>query len=141
MDKQTEKIIKNIAEIQIESLQRIFNNESKPNASLSQELTMKLLEISEEALCNNTPANKLGKVLKDLIKTETQNRIDLYKQVLDIPTVIRTFNEYQLYLCIHILWKMEDVWILDNQEGVLGAWKELQKCIDKFHPEVTLIMN
>lgn len=141
MDKPTEKIIKQIAEIQIESLQRILENESKPNASLSQELTMKLLEISDEALGNNTPANKLGKVLKNLIKSETQNRIELYKQVLDIPTVIRTFTEYQLYTCFHILWKMEDVWILDNQEGVYGAWKELQRCIDKFHPEVTLIMN
>ena len=123
------------AKKRIEKLKKVIDKHRYLYHVLDQE------EISEEALCNNTPANKLGKVLKDLIKTETQNRIDLYKQVLDIPTVIMTFNEYQLYLCIHILWKMEDVWILDNQEGVLGAWKELQKCIDKFHPEVTLIMN
>lgn len=141
MDKETEKVIKNIAEIQIESLNRILQNEDKPNSALAQELILRLLEISEYAIPDDVPLNKLQVVFKNLVHEETQKRIDLYKQILEIPSIIRTLNEYQLYLCSHILWKMEDTWIMDNQQGVLGAWAELQICINKFHPELTLILN
>lgn len=141
MDKETEKVIKNIAEIQIESLNRIIQNEDKPNSSLAQELILRLLEILEDAIPDDVPLNKLQIVFKDLVHEETQRRIDMYKQILEIPSIIRTLNEYQLYLCSHILWKMEDTWIMDNQQGVLGAWAELQICINKFHPELTLILN
>ena len=141
MDKETEKVIKNIAEIQIESLNRILQNEDKPNSALAQELILRLLEISENAIPDDVPLNKLQIVFKDLVHEETQRRIDMYKQILEIPSIIRTLNEYQLYLCSHILWKMEDTWIIDNQQGVLGAWAELQICINKFHPELTLILN
>lgn len=141
MDKETEKVIKNIAEIQIESLNRIIQNEDKPNSALAQELILRLLEISEDAIPDDVPLNKLQTVFKDLVHEETQKRIDMYKQMLEIPSIIRTLNEYQLYLCSHILWKMEDIWIMDNQQGVLGAWAELQICINKFHPELTLILN
>lgn len=141
MDKETEKVIRNIAEIQIESLNRIIQNEDKPNSALAQELILKLLEISEYAIPDDVPLNKLQVVFKNLVHEETQKRIDLYKQILEIPSIIRTLNEYQLYLCSHILWKMEDTWIMDNQQGVLGAWAELQICINKFHPELTLILN
>lgn len=141
MDKETEKVIKNIAEIQIESLNRILHNEDKPNSALAQELILRLLEISEDAIPDDVPLNKLQIVFKDLVHEETQRRIDMYKQILEIPSIIRTLNEYQLYLCSHILWKMEDTWIIDNQQGVLGAWAELQICINKFHPELTLILN
>ena len=141
MDKETEKVIKNIAEIQIESLNRILQNEDKPNSALAQELILRLLEISEYAIPDDVPLNKLQRVFKDLVHEETQRRIDMYKQILEIPSIIRTLNEYQLYLCSHILWKMEDTWIMDNQQGVLGAWAELQICINKFHPELTLILH
>ena len=141
MDKETEKVIKNIAEIQIESLNRIIQNEDKPNSALAQELILRLLEISEDAIPDDVPLNKLQMVFKDLVHEETQRRIDMYKQILEIPSIIRTLNENQLYLCSHILWKMEDTWIMDNQQGVLGAWAELQICINKFHPELTLILN
>ena len=141
MDKETEKVIKDIAEIQIESLNRIIQNEDKPNSALAQELILKLLEISEDAIPDDVPLNKLQGVFKYLVHEETQKRIDMYKQMLEMPTIIRTLNEYQLYLCSHILWKMEDTWIMDNQQGVLGAWAEIQSCVNKFHPELTLILN
>ena len=44
MDKETEKVIKNLAEIQIEALGRIIKNEKNPNSSLSTELVLKLLD-------------------------------------------------------------------------------------------------
>lgn len=141
MDKETEKVIKNIAEIQIEALSRIIANEDKPNSALGQELILKLLEFDESCIPDEVPMSEMRKVFKEVIHEETQKRIDIYKQILEIPTAIRTLNEYQLYTCSHILWKMEDVWVLDNQQGVLGAWAELQACTNRLHPELTLILN
>lgn len=141
MDKETENVIKNIAEIQIEALGRIIKNEKNPNSSLSTELVLKLLEVGEENIPDDISDSELRNLFHELIKEETQKKIDLYKQLIEIPTSIRTLNEYQLYICSHILWKMEDEWITDNQQGVLGAWAELQNCTRKFHPELTLILN
>lgn len=141
MDKETEKVIKNIAEIQIEALGRIIKNEKNPNSSISTELVLKLLEVGEENIKDDISDSELRNLFHELIEEETQKKIDLYKQLIEIPTSIRTLNEYQLYICSHILWKMEDEWITDNQQGVLGAWAELQSCTRKFHPELTLILN
>ena len=49
-------------------------------------------------------------------------------------------SEYQLYICSHILFKMEDEWIHDLSQGVYGAWELLHKETNKFHPELTLII-
>ena len=141
MDKETSQIIKNIAEIQIEALQRIIDNEDKPNASLSQELIIYLLNIDISQLEEGTPYNKMNQKLKTLIHRKVDMRIDAYKQMIEIPTAIYCLDEYQLLLCSHILWKMEEVWILDNPQGVNGAWLEINRAISKFHPEYTLIIN
>ena len=141
MDKETSQIIKNIAEIQIEALQRIIDNEDKPNASLSQELIIDLLNIDVSKLEEGTPYNKMNQKLKTLIHRKVDMRIDAYKQMIEIPTAIYCLDEYQLLLCSHILWKMEEVWILENSQGVNGAWLEINRAISKFHPEYTLIIN
>lgn len=141
MDKETSQIIKNIAEIQIEALQRIIDNEDKPNASLSQELIIDLLNIDVFQLEEGTPYNKMNQKLKTLIHRKVDMRIDAYKQMIEIPTAIYCLDEYQLLLCSHILWKMEEVWILENSQGVNGAWLEINRAISKFHPEYTLIIN
>lgn len=141
MDKETSQIIKNIAEIQIEALQRIIDNEDKPNASLSQELIIELLNIDISQLEEGTPYNKMNQKLKTLIHRKVDMRIDAYKQMIEIPTAIYCLDEYQLLLCSHILWKMEEVWILENSQGVNGAWLEINRAISKFHPEYTLIIN
>lgn len=141
MDKETSQVIKNIAEIQIEALQRIIDNEDKPNASLSQELIVDLLNIDISQLEEGTPYNKMNQKLKTLIHRKVDMRIDAYKQMIEIPTAIYCLDEYQLLLCSHILWKMEEVWILENSQGVNGAWLEINRAISKFHPEYTLIIN
>ena len=141
MDKETSQIIKNIAEIQIEALQRIIDNEDKPNASLSQELIIDLLNIDVSQLEEGTPYNKMNQKLKTLIRRKVDMRIDAYKQMIEIPIAIYCLDEYQLLLCSHILWKMEEVWILNNSQGVNGAWLEINRAISKFHPEYTLIIN
>ena len=141
MDKETSQIIKNIAEIQIEALKRIIDKEDEPNASLSQELIIDLLNIDISQLEDGTPYNKMNQKLKTLIHRKVDMRIDAYKQMIEIPTAIYCLDEYQLLLCSHILWKMEEVWILDNPQGVNGAWLEINRAISKFHPEYTLIIN
>ena len=142
MDKETSQIIKNIAEIQIEALKRIIDKEDEPNASLSQELLIELLNIDiSQLLESGTPYNKMNQKLKSLIHHKVYMRIDAYKQLIDIPSAICCLDEYQLLLCSHILWKMEEVWILDNPQGVNGAWLEINKALYKFHPEYTLIIN
>ena len=141
MDKETSQIIKNIAEIQIEALQRIIDNEDKPNASLSQELIIDLLNIDISQLEEGTPYNKMNQKLKTLIHRKVDMRIDAYKQMIEIPTAIYCLDEYQLLLCSHILWKMEEVWILENSQGVNGAWLEINRAISKFHPEYKLMIN
>ena len=141
MDKETSQIIKNIAEIQIEALKRIIDKEDEPNASLSQELIIDLLNIDISQLEEGTPYNKMNQKLKTLIHRKVDMRIDAYKQMIEIPTAIYCLDEYQLLLCSHILWKMEEVWILDNPQGVNGAWLEINRAISKFHPEYTLIIN
>lgn len=142
MDKETSQIIKNIAEIQIEALKRIIDKEDEPNSSLAQELLIELLNIdTSQLLEKGTPYNKMNQKLKTLIHHKVYMRIDAYKQLIDIPTAIYCLDEYQLLLCSHILWKMEEVWILDNPHGVNGAWLEINKAISKFHPEYTLIIN
>ena len=48
-------------------------------------------------------------------------------------------NEYQLMICSHILFKMEDEWLIDNSQGVCGAWELLHKIQINYHPEITLL--
>ena len=108
MDKETSQIIKNIAEIQIEALRRIIDKEDEPNASLSQELHIELLNIDiSQLLESGTPYNKMNQKLKSLIHHKVYMRIDAYKQLIDIPSAICCLDEYQLLLYSHILWKIE----------------------------------
>ena len=113
MDKSTEKIISNIASIQLEAIMTIAQDRSIPD-----DLAFQYLESQwDEAV-------------------ETLR--SLYLQMMEMPTMIRMLSEYQLLICSHILYRMEDVWMIDNSEGVFGAWSEIHAQMKKFHPEFTL---
>ena len=118
MDAETKKVIKNIAQIQVEALTHISNNLEDTDYYLLK----KLLQIKDE---------ETKEVLDNMIK--------LYKDMEEYPQLIKTLTEYQLFICSHILWKMEEEWITDNSQGVLGAWAIIQKANLKFHPELTLL--
>lgn len=117
MDKSTGKIISNIASIQLEAIISIDKDRSIP-----EDLAFKYLEIPSESQWDHA--------------VETLR--DLYIQMMEMPTIIRMLSEYQLLLCSHILYIMEDVWMIDNPEGVFGAWGEIHAQMKKFHPEFTL---
>lgn len=117
MDKPTEKIIYNIASIQLEAIMTIAQDRSIPD-----DLAFQYLEIPSESQWDEA--------------VETLR--SLYLQMTEMPTMIRMLSEYQLLICSHILYRMEDVWMIDNSEGVFGAWSEIHAQMKKFHPEFTL---
>lgn len=112
-------IIKNIASIQVEALTNIKDNLS----TTEPELLRKLLQITDEEVIDSI-----------------NQHIKLYEGLQEMPQLIKTLNEYQLYICSHILFKMEDEWIAYNSEGVYGTWEIIYRESHKFHPELTLII-
>ena len=119
MDKETKEIIKMIASIQMDALSNIIENpEDKDH-----ELLIKLFQVKP-----------------DEVVSAAENVYNFYKEVEDMPELIKMANEYQVLVCHHILFQMEDEWIIDNSQGVFGAWTFLHKVLNKFHPEFRLII-
>lgn len=120
MEQNTAKIISQIAEIQLEALHKLKTEEVE--------------NITEEDLC------KLLQVKPEEIEEAIDNHIYLYEDLRDNPGLIKMLTEYQTSLCSYILWRMEDNWVSQNQEGVLGAWAILTEAQRKFHPEYNIIL-
>ena len=121
MDKETKDIVKLIAGIQIESLNSLKEDITKGN-NIAQDLIKKLLQIDN-----------------DEIIRALDEHIELYVEIENTPQLINILSEYQMLICSHILFRMEDEWVHTNSQGVLGTWSILQKANLKFHPELTLL--
>lgn len=119
MNKNTKEIVSLIAGIQIEALTRLKGEYKQGKGS--HELLRILLQIQD-----------------DEIEYAIDNLIEIYLQIERFPALIKTLNEYQLYICSHILYKMEDEWLLENSEGVFECWQLLRLASAKFHPELSL---
>lgn len=67
---------------------------------------------------------------------------DIYTQISQArcpDLLINLLSEYQLGICIHILFRMEDIWMNEfSQRDVMSAWDILLKAQSKFHPEYIL---
>lgn len=124
MDKETKYIIQRIATIQVEALTNILNNFDNLNPS-EYDMLKDLLCIIPES--------------REEVLETIQNRIQGYQDIIRYPNLIKAIDEQQLYICSHILFQMEEEWLLDNSQGVYGAWAILFKESYKFHPELTLI--
>ena len=121
MDKETKDIIKLIAGIQIESLSSL-KEDLKANKPFDEGLLRSLLQIEDEE-----------------IQFALDQELERYVTIERYPTFIKMLNEYQLMICSHILFKMEDEWLIDNSQGVCGAWELLHKIQISYHPEITLL--
>nr|UVX63311.1 MAG: hypothetical protein [Bacteriophage sp.] len=121
MDKETKDIVKLIAGIQIESLNSLKEDISNGN-NIAQDLIKKLLQIDN-----------------DEIIMALDEHIELYTEIENTPQLINMLREYQMLVCSHILFRMEDEWVHNNSQGVLGTWAIFQKANLKFHPELTLL--
>lgn len=121
MDKETKDIIKLIAGIQIESLNSLKDDVNNGN-NIAEDLIKKFLQIDN-----------------DEIIQALDEHIQLYVDIEQTPQLINMINEYQMLVCSHILFRMEDEWVHTNSQGVLGTWAIFQKSNLKFHPELTLL--
>lgn len=121
MDKETKDIIKLIAGIQIESLNSLKDDVNNGN-NIAEDLIKKFLQIDN-----------------DEIIQALDEHIQLYIDIEQTPQLINMINEYQMLVCSHILFRMEDEWVHTNSQGVLGTWAIFQKSNLKFHPELTLL--
>lgn len=121
MDKETKDIVKLIAGIQIESLNSLKEDISNGN-NIAQDLIKKLLQIDN-----------------DEIIMALDEHIELYTEIENTPQLINMLSEYQMLVCSHILFRMEDEWVHNNSQGVLGTWAIFQKANLEFHPELTLL--
>jgi hypothetical protein len=121
MDKETKDIVKLIAGIQVESLNSIKEDVKNGN-DIAQDLIKKFLQIDN-----------------DEIIQALDEHIQLYVDIEQTPQLINMINEYQMLVCSHILFRMEDEWVHTNSQGVLGTWAIFQKSNLKFHPELTLL--
>ena len=101
----------------------------------TKEVVKNIAQIQIEALTNIK--NNITTTEPDLLRKLLQIN---YEEIYEMPQLIKTLNEYQLYICSHILFKMEDEWIHDLSQGVYGAWELLHRETNKFHPELTLII-
>lgn len=67
---------------------------------------------------------------------------DIYTQISQArcpDLLINLLSEYQIGICIHILFRMEDIWMNEfSQRDVMAAWDTLLKSQAKFHPEYIL---
>lgn len=124
MDQNTKDIINKIADIQVAALDNICKNiEHLPNDLIAEFLDC-------------PPGYEED---KQILLEEAQARLEAYKYMKDYPSMIQALSEYQLYICSHILFRMEEEWVQDNPEGVTKTWELLFKHIDKFHPSLTLL--
>lgn len=62
-----------------------------------------------------------------------------YKNIKRIPQSITLLDEYQLLVCSHILFRMEQVWMVEYSYGISILWSIIHECMEKFHPEYKLI--
>lgn len=121
MDKETKDIIKLIAGIQIESLNSLKDDVNNGN-NIAEDLIKKFLQIDN-----------------DEIIQALDEHIQLYVDIEQTPQLINMISEYQMLVCSHILFRMEDEWVHTNSQGVLGTWAIFQRANLKFHPELTLL--
>ena len=119
MDKETKEIIRRIASIQMDALANIIERPEEND----HKLLMNLLQVKQEEIVSTA-----------------ENVFQFYKEVSETPDLIKMANEYQVLICHHILFQMEDEWIIDNSQGVFGAWSFLHEAMIKFHPEFRLII-
>ena len=121
MDKSTKKIIRDIASVQLEAIS--FLRKEGINQEIDKDFILKFIE---------APNEKEWKSSLDKLE-------EIYTQLKSVPTTFKLLNEYQLLVCSHILYRMEDTWSLNNQYGVFMTWSLIHQSMKKFHPEFNII--
>lgn len=117
IEPEAKQILDMVCDIQLNALQSI---EDYPNKE--QKLAAKLIQ------SNLSDWNaQLGKLKAT------------YQNIKSIPQAITLLDEYQLLVCSHILFRMEQVWMVEYSYGISSLWSVIHECMEKFHPEYKLI--
>lgn len=115
------KILWKIAEIQLDALHNIQAHKEE----LDDNFIIRYIE------------NSYNDINLGIAKLE-----DIYTQISQArypDLLINLLSEYQIGICIHILFRMEDIWMNEfSQRDVMAAWDILLKAQSKFHPEYIL---
>lgn len=118
MKKELKTLIQELADIQITSFEKL---KAVPN-SVDQYQLNELIEF------NN---NDILEVL--------DRRIRYWQFIKEMPEAITGIPEYQLGICVYILFVMEETWVQTNVDGVIAMWDLFDEMYKKFHPEIKLI--
>ena len=119
IEPEAKQILDMVCDIQLNALQSI---EDYPNKE--QKLAAKLIQ------SNISDWNaQLGKLKAT------------YQNIKNIPQAITLLDEYQLLVCSHILFRMEQVWMVEYKYsyGISSLWSVIHECMEKFHPEYKLL--
>ena len=65
----------------------------------------------------------------------------MYQNIKSIPQSIILLDEYQLLVCSHILFRMEQVWMVEYSYGISSLWSVIHECMETFHPEYKPIQH
>lgn len=117
LEKDTKDVIRMIADIQLEAIDTIEKDPKK-----DADLASLYLQVKD----NNW-------------KAAISSINGIYQQIKDIPQAIGLLDEYQLLVCTHILYSMEDSWNLSHSYGVAETWGVIHSLMKKFHPEYKLL--
>lgn len=115
------KVLRAIAEIQLKALHNLYEHKD----DIDKSLIFRYIES-----CSEDYSFSINRA------------IDLYQQIYNsrfIENHIKLLSEYQLGICIHILFRMEDQWVQTySQREVNAAWKIIFEAQEKFHPEYVI---
>lgn len=111
-------LIPELAEIQIEAFKKL---KVAPNSVDQYQLTQ-LIELNNED-----------------VQEVLDRRIRYWELIKKMPGLIKGIPEYQLGICMHILFTMEETWVQHNPDGVNAMWDLFDELYQKFHPEIKLI--
>lgn len=119
IEPEAKQILDMVCDIQLNALQSI---EDYPNKE--QKLAAKLIQSNLSDW--NTQLGKLKAT---------------YQNIKSIPQAITLLDEYQLLVCSHILFRMEQVWMVEYKYsyGISSLWSVIHECMEKFHPEYKLL--
>lgn len=117
IEPEAKQVLDMVCDIQLEALESIKDCPNK-----EQKLAAKLIQEHESDWDNQI------------------NRLTaMYQNIKIIPQSITLLDEYQLLVCSHILFRMEQVWMVEYSYGISSFWSVIHECMEKFHPEYKLI--
>lgn len=119
MDQGTKEVIKRIASIQVDALESIVDSDYKVNHRL---------------LCEYL------QITSTEVRNATNLLLSMYKNIQADPRSFVFLPEYQVGVCAHILFEMEETWLKDlDGASIHGAWEVIGNLNKEYHPEYSLV--